>query len=106
MNNSSLSLKRQFRSRHDVRGSRSARTFPRTDYHFQPAADDVAAARATQAPASRADLRAFRQMSANLLAEGKRGSDLIEFGTFALVVGLIAWPLISLLIVLAQTARG
>ena len=105
MNNSSLSLNRQFRSRHDVRELRSARTFPRTAYHFQSTAEDVATARAAQAPASSAELRAFRKMSASLL-EGRRGSDLIELGAFALVAGLLAWPLVSLLIVLAQTARG
>ncbi len=34
------------------------------------------------------------------------GGSIIEMVVFALVTGVVAWPLISLLIVLAQTANG
>ena len=52
-----------------------------------------------------AELRAFRQMSSSLLKEESR-SGFLEMLVFALVAGVAAWPLISLVIVLAQTARG
>ncbi|HEY2801094.1 MAG TPA: hypothetical protein VGI85_10895 [Chthoniobacterales bacterium] len=51
------------------------------------------------------ELRAFRQIGNDLGEKTGRGY-LVEILVFAAVVGLAAWPLISLLIVLAQTANG
>jgi hypothetical protein len=45
-------------------------------------------------------------MSQDLLAREDRRNYVIEMIVFGLVVALVAWPLVSLLIVLAQTARG
>jgi hypothetical protein len=45
-------------------------------------------------------------MSQDLLAREERRNYIIEMIVFGLVIALIAWPLISLVIVLAQTARG
>ena len=44
-------------------------------------------------------------MSLEMLAKHER-IDLLELAVFAIVVAIIAWPLVSLLIVLAQTANG
>ncbi len=52
------------------------------------------------------DLRAFRKMNEELIAAEVRRDFWPEMVVFALVIGLIAWPLISLFIVLAQTANG
>ena len=45
-------------------------------------------------------------MSSDYLSRETHRGYFAEMTVFALVAGLIAWPLVSLLIVLAQTARG
>ncbi len=97
---------KQSHARHDARAQDRSQSFPRTDFLFRsPAtATGAVATRIERAAASSAELRAFRQMSSDRLAEGKV-SYLVEMLVFALVIGLIAWPLISLLIVMSQTAR-
>ncbi|HEY3663274.1 MAG TPA: hypothetical protein VGL24_09005 [Chthoniobacterales bacterium] len=62
--------------------------------------------RAEDPTISSAELRAFRQMSNRLSKVESRSSFLTEMLAFALVAGVIAWLLISLVIVLAQTGRG
>jgi hypothetical protein len=79
---------------------------PRTDYSFQEPADNVAIASPNAKRRPRPELRAFRQMSQDLLAREERRNYVIEMIVFGLVIALVAWPLVSLLIVLAQTARG
>jgi len=44
-------------------------------------------------------------MSFEMLAKHER-HDLLEQTVFAIVIAIVAWPLVSLLIVLAQTANG
>jgi hypothetical protein len=44
-------------------------------------------------------------MTLEMLAKHER-IDPLELAVFAIVVAIIAWPLVSLLIVLAQTANG
>lgn len=103
---SPLSISSQPRARHDARVRHDSRNFPRTDYQFQIQAEDVATARQERARATQAELRAFRQMSSDYLSKETHRGYFAEMAVFALVAGLIAWPLVSLLIVLAQTARG
>ncbi len=105
----SLSLSRfagQPRPRHDDRSRPHRRSFPKTDYRFQAQAEDVTAVRAHRTTAAPAELRAFRKISSDYLSEETHRGYLVEMALYALVTGLIAWPLVSLLIVLAQTARG
>jgi hypothetical protein len=45
-------------------------------------------------------------MSQDLLAKEERRNYIIEMVVLGLVIALAAWPLVSLLIVLAQTANG
>jgi hypothetical protein len=103
---SPLSISSQPRARHDARVRHGSRSFPRTDYHFQVQAGDVVTARAERARATQTDLHAFRKMSSEYLSKETHRGYLAEMAVFALVVGLVAWPLVSLLIVLAQTANG
>ncbi|HEY1770978.1 MAG TPA: hypothetical protein VGG02_12065 [Chthoniobacterales bacterium] len=103
MKTTSLTIDRQPLARHDARASGRSPGAWETDYHFQTQLEKVS----TAAPApTRADLRAFRKMSDGLVAEEARGSRLAEFGAYALIAGLMAWSLIALAILLAQTARG
>jgi hypothetical protein len=89
-------------ARHDHRARRQ-RAFPATDYFYQPetGATPVRAAQCAAGPA----LRAYRRMTAEMMATQNR-RDPLEMIGFAIVIALIAWPLIDLLIVLAQTANG
>ena len=103
---SPLLLTSQRHARHDARVRHDSRSYPRTDYHFQAQAEDVATARTERARATQADLRAFRKMSSDYLSKETHRGYFAEMAVYALVAGLIAWPLVSLLIVLAQTANG
>jgi hypothetical protein len=91
-------------ARHDARGP--ARGFWRPDCHFQSHADGVAVVPETRSLPARADLRAFRRMSNDYFKHESGREYLIELLVYALVAGLAAWPLISMLMVLAETARG
>ena len=82
------------------------RSFPRTDYHFHAPGEDVAAWREQKANAGRAELRAFRRLSSDYLDEKNHYGYLVEMIAFAIVAGLAAWSLASLVVVLAQTASG
>ncbi len=94
-------------ARHDDRAWRGRlRSFPQTDYQFQIHGEDVVTAREQRTTVGSADLRAFRKISSDFAGEKTHRGAIIEMMVFALITGLIAWPLISLLIVLAQTARG
>jgi len=86
-------------ARHDRR-TQSNRTFPATDYFLRPQ-PDITLGRTGRDPAR----RSFRRMSAKMLARLNR-RDPVELIVFAIVIASIAWPLVSLLIVLAQTANG
>ena len=94
-------------TRHDARAEHHrARSFPRTDYHFHAPAENVAAQREQNAVAGRAELRAFRQLSSDYLNEKNHRGYLVEMIAFAIVAGLAAWSLASLVVTLAQTASG
>jgi hypothetical protein len=89
-------------ARHDRR-VRSFRAFPATDHFFRPETD-VTLGHAWRRPSDRAR-RAFRRMTLEMLAKHERDEPL-ELTVFAFVTAIVAWPLVSLLIVLAQTANG
>lgn len=102
----SLSISGRPLARHEDRAPRRPDVHPQIDYHFQAVAEKAATAREQCPKIGRADLRAFRMISSEF-TDGKthRGS-IVEMAVFALIAGVVAWPLISLLIVLAQTANG
>ncbi len=95
-------------SRHDKRAAGRESTLPLTDYHYQATAEAPATGLADhRAPADlKAELRSFRQLSATFAGTESRWQFAIETGVMVLIVAIVAWPLVSLLIVLAQTARG
>ena len=93
-------------ARHDAREQNFRGANPRTDYDFRPATNDVAVANRPAAGKSASDLRAFRRMSQELLNEEDRRNYVLEILVLGLVIAIAAWPLISLLVVLAQTASG
>ena len=89
-------------ARHDRR-AQSNRAFPATD-HFFRSHTDVTFGHARRRPSERAR-RAFRRMTLEMLAKYERDEPL-ELTLFAFVTAIVAWPLVSLIIVLAQTANG
>ena len=89
-------------ARHDRR-ARSNSAFPATDRFLRPQ-PDATLGRAWRPP-SDGHASAFRRMTLNMLAKHER-IDPLELTVFAIVIAIIAWPLVSLLIVLAQTANG
>lgn len=109
MKSLSLQLSSQTFSRHDSRAVAAAGNFPQTDYDYQTTADvPVAAPSAdrSESLAHAAQIRSFRLLSKRATSSGSRWESALEATVFSLIVGLVAWSLVSLLIVLAQTARG
>ena len=89
-------------ARHDRR-AQTSRTFPATDCFLRPQSDSTLG-RAWR-PRSEGARRAFRRMTLDMLAKHER-IDSLELTAFVIVIAIMAWPLVSLLIVLAQTANG
>jgi hypothetical protein len=89
-------------ARHDRR-AQTNRAFPATDCFLRPQ-PDANLGRAWRPPSEGAR-RAFRRMTLEMLAKHER-VDQLEQTVFAIVIAIIAWPLVSLLSVLAQTAKG
>ncbi|MGB8340117.1 MAG: hypothetical protein WCE51_00890 [Chthoniobacterales bacterium] len=90
-------------ARHDCR-AQSNRHFPATDHFFRPQ-PDVPLGRAGHHPNGDPARGAFRRMTAEMMETQSRG-DSAEMIVLAIVIAIITWPLISLLIVLAQIANG
>jgi len=89
-------------ARHDRRAPSNS-AFPSIDLFFRPQPDSTVG-RAGRRPGERAR-SAFRRMTLEMLAKHER-IDPVELAVFVVVIAIIAWPLVSLLIVLAQTANG
>ena len=89
-------------ARHDRR-ARSNSAFPATDHFFR--SQPTARSAAPGVSLSERARSAFRRMTLEMLAKHER-IDPLELAVFSIVIAIIAWPLVSLLIVLAQTANG
>jgi hypothetical protein len=85
------------------RRAASGRAFLATDYFFRQQAD-APLGRGRRRPGDRAR-RAFRRMTAEMLIKHGRDEPM-ELFLFGFVAAIAAWPLVDLLIVLAQTANG
>lgn len=80
-----------------------------TDQHYQTTIEATASLTSSKhrtTTSRAAALRSFRQLGTSIDDKGSRWSYVLETVVFGLVSALVAWSLISLLIVLAQTARG
>jgi hypothetical protein len=96
-------------SRFDTRSVIAQPASPATDQHYQPTIEATASTASSKNPTLASQpsaLRSFRQLGMSIDDNASRWSFVLETVIFGLVIGLVAWPLISLLIVLAQTARG
>lgn len=109
MKSSSLQLISLPFSRYDSRAAVALGSFPQTDYDYRAPANvpaTAATAKRSDSLVHAAQMRSFRQLSQQATSSGSRWQFALETAVFSLVAGLVAWSLVSLLIVLAQTARG
>ncbi|CAN5596842.1 hypothetical protein BH20VER3_BH20VER3_17190 [soil metagenome] len=108
----SLSLQFENRpfSREENGTIKTRRAFPLVDYHYQATTEAPAKARTVDpvvTPATRAaEIRSFRQLSRRAVGSESRWEFAVEAAVFSLIVAIVAWPLLSLLTVMAQTAYG
>ena len=87
-------------ARHDRRAGDNNLSFPATDFYYRlPERLPLGRAGNTRS------LRTFRRMVAEMMAKNDR-LDEQAIILFAFVTALAVWPLIDLLIILAQTANG
>lgn len=98
----SISLVEHYSARQDARPPRCP-PLPITDFCFRPQ-PDVPLGHAHDLPGHRAR-HAFRRMTAEMLTKHERDEP-VELAIYAFVTAIALWPLIDLLIVLAQTANG
>ena len=101
MKSSSLLTNDQPIARQPDHARQNVRSFSKADIvtvGAQPLRDEEATTKSI-------DLRAFRQLSGSYAEENSSFGARLELGVFALVIGLIAWPLASLLVVFSQTAH-
>ena len=94
----------EHRLAHKDRQARGQRAFPITDYFFR-GDTDTSASRTQGRETSVRARRAFRRMIATMMTKKDRHewSEIIAWG---IIIALIAWPLLELIITLAQTANG
>jgi hypothetical protein len=93
---------KQRRSRRDNRARRGHQSFPLTDYNYRPAAEtqvNSAGWRATKSPA-------FHKLSSEFLG-GETSRDYVaELLFFLLIMGIAAWPLMSMLMAVIRMIRN
>jgi hypothetical protein len=109
MKSLSTRLPTEYLPRHDKRAVLAQTASPTTDQHYQTtieATASIASSKHTTTTSRAAALRSFRQLGTSIDGKGSRWSYVLEAVVLGLVSALVAWSLISLLIVLAQTARG
>ena len=82
---------------------KAARSFPFSDYNFQPTieAKSVSAA----APAAK-KARPFHELSREIFAVKTTGDYIAELFVFVVVAGIVAWPVIAALHAITRMVRN
>jgi hypothetical protein len=101
-------LSSQQLSRHDKCAAIVRRSFARTEYHYQATEEVRAIASSPTRPGHdhAAKMRSFSELRNMAASKGAEWEDAAEATMFGLVAAIAAWSLTSLLVVLAETARG
>src|SRR6266699_3541497 len=90
-------------SRRDNRARRGHQSFPLTDYNYRPAAETQVNSSvgrlATKSPA-------FHKLSSEYLGTEASRDYVAELLFFVLIIGIAAWPLISMLIAVTRLVRN
>jgi hypothetical protein len=94
---------KQHGSRRDNRAQRSHQSFPLTDYNYRPTAEtqlsSSAGRLATKAPA-------FHKLSSEFFGVETSRRYLAELLFFILITGIVAWPVLSMLIAVTRMIRN
>jgi hypothetical protein len=90
-------------SRRDNRPRHSHQSFPLTDYNYHPTAESQvnssARWRATKSPA-------FHKLSSEFLGAETSRDYVAELLFFVLIIGIAAWPVVSMLIAVVRMIRN
>lgn len=108
MKTTSLQFQKRPSAGNDTWAGRPQRRFPQTDYHYQaaPAATTIAAPASRSTTTHVAEMRSFRQLSRQATGSESRWQFALEGAVLALVVGIVAWPLLSLLTLISVNPFG
>jgi hypothetical protein len=94
---------KQRRSRRDNRSGRGHQSFPLTDYNYRPTAEtqlsSSAGRLATKAPA-------FHKLSSEFFGAETSRDYVAELLFFLLIIGIAAWPVMSMLIAVIRMIRN
>ena len=84
---------------------RKQRSFPLTDYQYQPSASSADRAVARKTPAAR-ELKNFRKLSSEFFASEIPRDYIAELFLFILITGIAAWPIISSMVAITRLVRN
>ena len=90
-------------SRRDNRARRHHQSFPLTDYNYRPTVEAEASSLAGR-PATKAP--AFHELSSEFLGAETSRDYFAELLFFVLIIGLAAWPVVSMLIAVVRMIRN
>ena len=90
-------------SRRDNPARRHHQSFPLTDYNYRPAAEAETIAPAGQ-PAIKSP--AFHKLSSEFLGAETSRDYFAELVFFVLIIGIAAWPVVSMLIAVVRMIRN
>ena len=90
-------------SRRDNRARRHHQSFPLTDYNYRPAAEAETISPAGQ-PAIKSP--AFHKLSSEFLGAETSRDYFAELVFFVLIIGIAAWPVVSMLIAVVRMIRN
>jgi len=90
-------------SRRDNRARRRHESFPLTDYNYRPTAEADTISPAGQ-PAIKSP--AFHKLSSEFLGAETSRDYLAELLFFVLIIGIAAWPIVSMLIAVVRMIRN
>jgi hypothetical protein len=90
-------------SRHDNRAQRGNRRVLSTDYNYRPTAETQLSSSAGR-PAAK--LPAFHKLSSEFFGAEASRRYLTEFLFFTLMTGIVAWPVVSMLIAVTRLIRN
>lgn len=97
-------------SRREDRTGIARRDFRRTHYDYQATAEAPARSTALTPPdtttVQTAEMRSFRRLSRTAVGPESRWRFAMETAVLGLIVAIVAWPLVTVAILLAQIAHG
>jgi hypothetical protein len=88
---------------HKQRGSRRDQSFPLTDYNYRPTTEGEVTS-AAGPPAIKSP--GFHKLSSEFLGAETSRDYVVELLFFVLIIGIAAWPVVSMLIAVVRMIRN